>query len=627
MCRKNVSPTYNDTNCSKRELPRGDELLRLSKLALDVAADPCMWGDKVGRIVYANEAACRILGYTKDELLSMRVSDFDTYYDEKRYSQALDEVKRTGSLKAETVYVRKNRERFPVEISVYFLENEYFGNFIRDNTERKLAEEALQESERRYRGIVEDQTELIALLDIDLMITFVNDTYCRYFGKTREELVGHTFLTLVSEKDREAVKVSIAGLSEKNPAASIEQRVKRPDGSFSWMDWKNRVVFDEHGRPTGYQAVGRDITERKRAEEALVKEKHILTKSQEAAHVGNWAYDLEARELTGSDEVYRIFRYKPGEVKISREWVRSHVLPEDLSILDNFMGARVRDGMQGSVDCRIKRRDGSVGYLNTIVDKSVRDKAGRIRRLYGIIQDVTERKQAEEEMKVAKQQSELYLDLMGHDINNMHQVALGYLELASAMPPGDEQAKLLEKPVEVLRRSTQLIQNVRKLQKLQEGVFQTKEVAVSEVLREVQREFGAVPNKAITLNTNRCEQCLVRANELLHDVFANLVSNAIKHTGDRADIVIDMDILKDNRRKYCRVMVEDDGPGIPDDFKGRIFNRMLRGTTKAKGMGLGLYLVKSLVDSYGGRIWVEDRINGDHTKGARFVVMLPAVEK
>ena len=74
-------------------------------------------------------------------------------------------------------------------------------------------------------------------------------------------------------------------------------------------------------------------------------------------------------------------------------------------------------------------------------------------------------------------------------------------------------------------------------------------------------------------------------------------------------------------------MVEDDGPGIPDDFKSRIFNRMLKGTDKAKGMGLGLYLVKSLVDSYGGRVWVEDRVPGDHTKGARFVVMLPAAEQ
>jgi PAS domain S-box-containing protein len=242
-----------------------------------------------------------------------------------------------------------------------------------------------------------------------------------------------------------------------------------------------------------------------------------------------------------------------------------------------------------------------------------------------VLYDITERKRAEEELKAAKAQAELYLDLMGHDINNMHQVALGYLELARDLPAGEEQAMFLDKPVEVLQRSTKLISNVKKLQKLRDGMFQDQDVDVCEVLRDVQREFGAVPHKAITLNINGCEQCLVHANELLHDVFANLVSNAIKHTGDRTDIIIDMDVLKDKGNKYCRVMIEDDGPGIPDDFKATIFNRTLKGTSKAKGMGLGLYLAKTLVDSYGGQVWVEDRVIGDHTKGARFVVMLPEV--
>ena len=103
----------------------------------------------------------------------------------------------------------------------------------------------------------------------------------------------------------------------------------------------------------------------------------------------------------------------------------------------------------------------------------------------------------------------------------------------------------MDKPIEVLRRSAQLIKNVRKLQKLHDGMFQTELIDVSEVLADVQRELGAVPHKAITLNMNGCERCRVRANELLHDVFANLVSNAIKHTGDRADIDIGLNVVND----------------------------------------------------------------------------------
>jgi signal transduction histidine kinase len=257
----------------------------------------------------------------------------------------------------------------------------------------------------------------------------------------------------------------------------------------------------------------------------------------------------------------------------------------------------------------------------------VRDSSGSIAGSAVAIQDITELKQTAEALREAKAQAELYLDLMGHDINNLHQIALGYLELAREAHPDVDNIEFLDKPVEVLQRSAQLIQNVRKLQKHKEGMFQTQDVDVGRVLQDLQREFGAVPNKRVMLNANGHGPCLVRANELLHDVFANLVSNAIKHTGDGTNIVLSLDIVKENGGQYYRVTVEDDGPGIPDDFKATVFNRALKGTAGAKGMGLGLYLVKSLVESYNGRVWVEDRVQGDHTKGARFVVQLPAVKK
>ena len=76
-------------------------------------------------------------------------------------------------------------------------------------------------------------------------------------------------------------------------------------------------------------------------------------------------------------------------------------------------------------------------------------------------------------------------------------------------------------------------------------------------------------------------------------------------------------------REYYRTIVEDNGPGIPDDMKDRIFSRLLRGGTKASGAGLGLYLVRRLVEDYHGRVWAEDRVPGDHTKGAKFIVLLP----
>jgi len=119
----------------------------------------------------------------------------------------------------------------------------------------------------------------------------------------------------------------------------------------------------------------------------------------------------------------------------------------------------------------------------------------------------------------------------------------------------------------------------------------------------------------------------VIANKLLRDVFTNLIGNAIKNSnGNGAAINVRLENAIRDGKNYYKVSVEDNGPGIPDDMKDKIFNRLQRGHTQATSHGLGLYLVKSLVDSYHGLIWVEDRVTGDHDKGSRFIVLLPAAE-
>jgi PAS domain S-box-containing protein len=249
-------------------------------------------------------------------------------------------------------------------------------------------------------------------------------------------------------------------------------------------------------------------------------------------------------------------------------------------------------------------------------------------RLFEVMErEVAVRKRAEKELLAAKQQAELYLDLMSHDINNMHLVALGYLEMARDRKGDGRQIEFIDKPISVLKRSSQLINNVMKLQMLKDGLIKTELVDAREILAEVEKEYGDVPNKTVKFNTHGIDRCQVRANELLYDVFSNLVSNAVKHTGNSTAIAIDLERIEEDGNAFFRIAVEDDGPGIHDDLKGAVFNRTTRGNTMVKGMGLGLYLVKSLVDCYGGSVWVEDRVPGDHTKGARFVVLLPAVDK
>jgi signal transduction histidine kinase len=119
------------------------------------------------------------------------------------------------------------------------------------------------------------------------------------------------------------------------------------------------------------------------------------------------------------------------------------------------------------------------------------------------------------------------------------------------------------------------------------------------------------------------------ANELIDEIFINLVENSIKHSPPDKPLVIDIvqsEVCED-RKEYHRISVEDNGPGVPDEVKEKLFARFYRGTTKTRGKGLGLYLIKTLVEDFNGKVWVEDRVPGDHSKGTKFVIMIPVTEQ
>ena len=237
-----------------------------------------------------------------------------------------------------------------------------------------------------------------------------------------------------------------------------------------------------------------------------------------------------------------------------------------------------------------------------------------------------------EELANARMQAELYLDLMGHDINNMNQSAMGFLELAKEIVEGEgkldaKDVDLLDSALSSINNSSLLISNVRKLQRARSGEYKPEVYDLGLLIEEVAGQFKSVPGRYVNITSGAIKGVHVQANGLLKDVFVNLIDNAIKHSAGPAFINIRM--VRENKmdgRRCCTVTIEDNGPGIPGDMKDRIFDRLRRGDTKAKGSGLGLYLVKSLVESYGGHVWVVDRVKGDFRRGARFVVLLPAVD-
>lgn len=168
---------------------------------------------------------------------------------------------------------------------------------------------ALQLSESRYRAIVEDQTELICRFLPDGTLTFVNEAYCRYFGKRRQELIGHSFIPLIPEEDQGEVHSQFASLSPLKPVVTYEHRVIMPDGSLRWQRWTDRALFSERGTVQEYASVGQDITEQRLALDELQRlntelEMRVQERTQ-ALSEANESLMIEVKERKLAEEQVR----------------------------------------------------------------------------------------------------------------------------------------------------------------------------------------------------------------------------------------------------------------------------------------------------------------------------------
>ena len=237
---------------------------------------------------------------------------------------------------------------------------------------------------------------------------------------------------------------------------------------------------------------------------------------------------------------------------------------------------------------------------------------------------------SEEKYRKAYEQANFYKDLFSHDINNIIQVINSSVELYI-----QRKSKLKESQLEDLikriesssKQAIRLIHNVRKLSELEEGFeIDLKEVDVIKMLDEaINNTHRSFQDKEIDIKTNISDKTIkIQANEFLLDVFENILNNAVKYNENliiKIDIIISNVIL--NKNHYIKMEFIDNGIGVYDDRKEIIFQKGFKSFKDVKGMGIGLSLVKILVERYNGKIWIEDRVKGDYSKGSKFILLIP----
>ena len=273
------------------------------------------------------------------------------------------------------------------------------------------AEARLREEGDRCRSIIEHQSELICRYRRDGILTFVNEAYCRFFGRSREQLVGLDFRTLIPEEDRRGIDDMMARLDQDHPVFVHEHRVLMPDGRVGWHQWTNTVVLDGSGHVAEYQGVGQDITARREAEDALRLAHEYTNKLIEATNVMVVGLDPRGRVTIFNRAAEEITGYRAEELR-HVDWFET-VVPRDRypDVWEVFEKYRKKSVIIPSYSNPILTKSGEeriVSWQNTAISA---DEEGVSTISFGI--DITEQRLAEEALRTSEEKYRSVVDNIG----------------------------------------------------------------------------------------------------------------------------------------------------------------------------------------------------------------------
>ncbi|MEA2432585.1 MAG: two-component system, cell cycle sensor histidine kinase and response regulator CckA [Actinomycetota bacterium] len=377
------------------------ETLRMA--ILESALDCVVGMDVDGRVIEFNAAAEKAFGYRREEVLGKYVVDLIMPERHKQAHRAgLKKYLETGhgplmDIRREIEAVKADGTEFPIEILVTQVElptGRVFTAAMRDISERKKMESQLRESEARFRSLVQNSRDVIAVIDVAGMCTYISPGVQDISGFTPEEIIGTSGFEFIHPDDIELVTAHLSEIGiASNATKTVEVRTRTKAGEWIWIEVRaaNRADDPSIG---GIVLNYHDITERRKAADRIATSERSLAEAQAISHFGSYSWDMLTDILTWSDEQYRLFGFEPGSIKPSYESVRGCIHPDDVDEANRKTRECMKSGSTLEMDFRVIQPDGTIRWIRARGE--VAFEGGVPIRLVGTNQDVTGSKEAEE---------------------------------------------------------------------------------------------------------------------------------------------------------------------------------------------------------------------------------------
>jgi PAS domain S-box-containing protein len=517
--------------------------------------------------------------------------------------------------------------------------------------------------EALYLALVESHADLISRYDPDGTLTFVSDAYAAFFGLPPERLLNKSIFDLITPEEREGSRRRLAGVTKDRPTVAGRNKVALHSGSIRWVDWVTRGFFSPTGELTGFQSVGRDVTPFHNIRARLSETETRYAQAIQIAHLGHWLWDeIEGRLDYCSQEaadIYGITVDRALQRSATLEGNMASVHPDDRAHYEETVERAAREKAGYDITFRCYRPDGTLLYLREVA-QSMLDGEGNLSQTIGTIQDVTEQKLAEQELRenqillqrqivelreserrlrdqsnalrelaknlettrneleISNEQKNRLFSIIAHDLKSPFTPLLGFTELLSQDGADISQETVRDYAQSIHQTAQQIHTLLSDL--LDWSRLQLDRLIVAPETLDVLTTVGvhiaqftaAARAKEIELSfvapQHRVE---VEADPRIVDtILRNLLSNAIKFTPRGGAIQVTLR----QEAEELRVAVRDNGLGMPEEVlrsvsrSGPIPSR--EGTGGEKGTGLGLMLCKDLVEHHGGVLEIVNLAEG-----------------